>query len=89
MEWFRRHKIDVMQWPALSPDLNPIENSWGILSRAVYDNGRLQFNATAELRAAIERKWNAIELGTLETLVVSMPERIYDVISGGGSSTSY
>jgi hypothetical protein len=89
MEWLRKRNVEVLPWPALSPDLNPIENLWGTLSRAVYDNGRKQYGTVQELRAAIESKWAAIELASLETLIESMPHRIYEVIRNGGGSTSY
>ncbi|GBM01230.1 Transposable element Tc3 transposase, partial [Araneus ventricosus] len=45
--------VTVLEWPPMSPELNPIENVWCIMSRKVYENVG-QFYAVNALKAAIE-----------------------------------
>lgn len=84
MQWFRQNQVTVMDWPALSPDLNPMENLWGILARDVYANGR-QFATVQDLKLQIERSWFSLKPEFLQTLVLSMPDRVFEVIRKNGS----
>lgn len=82
--WCSSNGVTLMDWPARSPDLNPIENLWGILVRKVYRNNR-QFETVAELKTAIEAAWMEVEPETIKNLIFSMPNRIFQLISKHGN----
>ena len=88
MKWFEENNIEVLDWPALSPDLNPIENIWGILVRQVYKDGR-QFDNINDLKIAIKQEWNNIDVNILKNLVFSMPNRIFEVIQKNRGYSGY
>ena len=76
----------MLGWPAKSPDLNPIENLWGIIARQVYGHGK-QYETKSELVSVIFHAWNSLSLELLQNLISSMKNRIFRVISGNGSFT--
>lgn len=86
--WLALRKIDVLDWPSRSPDLNPIENVWGILVRQVYKDNK-QYSCLAELRQAIQSAWNNLKFETLLELTNSVPTRIFDCIAARGGHINY
>lgn len=86
--WFQREHIQVLDWPALSPDLNIMENAWGWLARKVYEGGR-QYDSINELISAIHRTWDAMPMNVVKNLFDSMPKRLIEVIKIGGKSIKY
>ena len=77
-----------MEWPAVSPDLNPIEHLWDQLGRAVC---RRVTNRTtlADLPHILIEEWDAIPQQKVARLVSSMRRRCEAVIAVHGSSTRY
>lgn len=86
--WISAKKISVLTHPSRSPDLNPIENLWGLLVRAVYKENK-KYSTVQELKDAIEQAWEEIPNETLASLANSMPNRIFEVINKNGGYTSY
>lgn len=87
-DWFLMNNIEKLDWPALSPDLNIIENIWGLLSRKVYADGK-QYSAIQELKTAIELAWKEITQETIQNLYHTIPNRMFEVIKGQGGITKY
>ncbi len=50
--WFNDHGVTVLDWPANSPDLNPIENLWGIVKRKMRDTRGEERHQTQQCRWA-------------------------------------
>ena len=57
-QWFETIQIEIMKWPAQSPDLIPIENLWHQVELSLRHQG--PFKNTDELYKAIEATWNKI-----------------------------
>ncbi|GBN89228.1 Transposable element Tc3 transposase [Araneus ventricosus] len=80
--------VTVLERPPMSPELNPIENVWCIMSRKVYENGG-QFYSVNALKTAIESAWYHLEPEILQTLNMSLEKRVYDVILNNGKTLNY
>jgi hypothetical protein len=85
---FNEENIDVMDWPALSPDLNPIENVWGYLVQQVYPTGT-QYFSKEELKRVILHHWSRLDPAYLEKLVLGMKNRCIKVLQSKGKTIAY
>jgi hypothetical protein len=52
--------VEVLPWPAKSPDLNPIEHLWDVLGRRVRESGTAHPRNLNELRQRLLLEWNLI-----------------------------
>jgi len=71
-EFFNENNIEVLPWPAQSPDCNPIENLWGIIK---YKIGKKIFTSKKELKEEIMKQWGEITIETCQKLSLSFKKR--------------
>lgn len=81
-------QIPTMDWPPLSPDMNPIEHLWDELKRRVRARNPAPLNV-AELRAALSEEWDRIPQDTVSNLIRSMRNRLEALIRARGGNTKY
>ncbi|CAK9820118.1 Transposable element Tcb1 transposase [Anthophora quadrimaculata] len=87
--WLSTKKFSVLDWPAQSPDLNPIENLWGLLKRRLRDSYDSQPTSITDLYNRIQEQWEQISPDYCKKLVESMPKRISAVLQAKGLWTKY
>ena len=85
-EWFSVEKVEVMSWPAQSPDINPIENLWEIVNQRFRKE---TITNQDQLFYALKAEWDNIPISIISNLIDSMPRRLQAVIANNGYSTKY
>lgn len=85
-QFLQEEGIDAMDWPARSPDLNPIEHIWDIMSRSIQQR-HVAPQTVQELADALVQVWEEIPQETIRHLIRSMPRRCREVIQARGGHT--
>lgn len=87
-EYLQRRNIRTMPWPAMSPDLSPIEHVWDILGKRVRRRTPPP-RTLGELGTALEDEWRRIPQVTIRRLIGSMRRRCVACCDNRGGSTRY
>jgi transposase len=82
------NNIQRIEWPAMSPDLNPIENIWAMLNTRLRNRIHAVTNV-ATLTAALQEEWNNIPQMVIRNTVVSMRRRCLECVNLNGAFTHY
>ena len=80
------NRINVLQWPSLSPDLNPIEHIWDVIGQKV--RSRVALNIR-DLERFVVEEWNGVAQLTLGNYMASMRSRCQAVVNANGGHTRF
>jgi transposase len=88
-EWFQNHPdVIPLYWPSKSPDMNPIENIWAVMTNEwEHQNERTQ----EALERHVTQTWESLRRTPriCYNIVDSMPRRIEKLIENQGRYTKY
>ena len=87
-EWLDNNNIRLLDWPAQSPDLNPIEHLWTELKKRIYQH-KDPATGMLVLERRMREAWAQIPVTLCQALIDSMPRRIEAVIKAKGGVTKY
>ena len=87
-KWFKERNIEIMDWPASSPDLNPIENVWKLMKDNIQKHENFP-RTVNELKIALKEEWSDFDMSVLRRVADSMPQRIEAVLEAKGGPINY
>jgi hypothetical protein len=87
-DFLNQNHIRVLPWPALSPDLSPIEHVWDELGRRVCHRQNPP-ETLQELHDALVHECNNIPQAFIQRLIGSMRRKCEAVVAARGGHTRY
>ena len=72
-QYLANNVVALLEWPALSPDLSPIENIWDYLAQRI--SRRPQMNNLGELVNPLQQELNATPQNSIRRFIGSMRRR--------------
>ena len=86
-QFLNRNNVNVLPWPSVSPNMNPIEHIWDYLSRKVRARGNI--HNLRDLENALIQEWNNIPNVLIRRYLRSMRGRLAACINSRGGNTGY
>ncbi|GFU34307.1 transposable element Tc3 transposase [Trichonephila clavipes] len=87
-DFLETKNIQRMSWPAISPDLNPIEHVWNMLERKIATLSHPP-SSVRELKKASQEAWNRLSPQLIHHLIASMVNRCAACLAVRGDHTTY
>jgi transposase len=81
--------ITPIEWPAYSPDLNPIETLWDKMKDYIEKKYPEVHRSYKRLREAVVEAWESITEATIKELIRGMGDRCIEVILADGGYINY
>ena len=78
--------LNVLPWPSLSPDLNPIEHIWDVIGQRV--RSRVLLNIR-DLERFVVEEWNGVAQLKLRNYIALMRSRCQAVVNANGGHTRF
>ena len=86
--YLQSEAVTSVPWPAMSPDLNPIEHIWDMLGRRIHAREPPVQNI-CQLEAALHREWQQLSQQDILRLTGGTRRRVEAVIQARGGYTRY
>ena len=86
--YLQSEAVTSVPWPAMSPDLNPIDHIWDILDRRIEVREPAVQNIR-QLEASFHREWQQLSQQDIRCLTGGMRRRVEAVIQARVDCTRY